>query len=285
MRRVRALRVAFVVSFVLMAGCSLPAPAAPPDGVGDVPRVMAALGDSITRAANPDGAAFGDHPEFSWATGAAGLMRNASHAERLRLLAENDSVITHNLARSGARVIDLPRQAGLAVEARAEYVTIMLGTNDACALGDESLFRDSLHEGLRLLRDGLPAGAVVYVVSVPNLTALRNLSAEHPHLQRTWDATRICPALLSSESGDETRAEVGRLVDAYNAILAQETASFGVAFDGGIVHATIFDVSDLSDLDFFHPSLSGQRRLADVTWAAGPLAEVERAKISSAAAP
>ena len=40
-------------------------------------------------------------------------------------------------------------------------------------------------------------------------------------------------------------------------------------YDGGAVFAYSFSKQDVSKLDYFHPSLSGQADLAEVTWRSG----------------
>jgi len=40
-------------------------------------------------------------------------------------------------------------------------------------------------------------------------------------------------------------------------------------FDGGAVYREPFTMADISPVDYFHPSLEGQAKLAATTWAAG----------------
>jgi hypothetical protein len=56
---------------------------------------------------------------------------------------------------------------------------------------------------------------------------------------------------------------------AFNQILADFCAQYTrCRWDGGAVYNYQFSASQVSSLDFFHPSLSGQAALARVTWAA-----------------
>jgi hypothetical protein len=63
-------------------------------------------------------------------------------------------------------------------------------------------------------------------------------------------------------------------------VVAQELADNGVLasvchryrhcrYDGGAVYRTQFTALNVSTVDYFHPNLSGQQILAQVTWAAG----------------
>jgi hypothetical protein len=55
----------------------------------------------------------------------------------------------------------------------------------------------------------------------------------------------------------------------FNQILAEVCAAYArCRWDGGAVYDYRFSASQVSTLDFFHPSLSGQAALARVTWAA-----------------
>ena len=233
---------------------------------------MAALGDSITRGVNIDGAAPGEHPEASWATGNASFIANDSHAQRLLTQGALEDGV-HNFARSGARMEDFHRQARLAVDARAEYVTALFGANDACGGSSADAFRAAFRAGADVLRDGLPRGATVYVVSVPNVTALWELHRDNERAQAAWRWFGACPALLSQAASDEDRARMTARVDAFNRVLAEETAAYGFHWDDGAVHDAQLAWDDVSNLDYFHPSFSGQLRLAEVSWRAGPFAE------------
>src|SRR5215207_549966 len=98
-------------------------------GPGPVPKSMAALGDSMTRGFNACGFFF-DCTSHSWSTGTYQPVR--SHY--LRLLALSPAISGHNYndARSGARMADLNGQAAMAVSQKVDYVTILMGANDAC---------------------------------------------------------------------------------------------------------------------------------------------------------
>jgi hypothetical protein len=80
-----------------------------------LPERMAAVGDSITRAADVC-CWYGDHPANSWSTGAASWDGVRSHYERLLPLDPDIAGRNFNLAVSGARMSDGPRQAQAAVD-------------------------------------------------------------------------------------------------------------------------------------------------------------------------
>ena len=267
-----ALRVVLLAGMVLAAGCvGAGDPAAP--GTLDS---MAALGDSITMAANLDRSRTGDNPGTSWATGVVADDGVESHYERLQPDVEDRTVL---LARSGARMADLARQAEQAVALGARYVTVLMGGNDACAgtvarMTSVESYRERFREAARTLDEGLPRGAVVCVVSVPNVTGLREAFWNDTQARAVWRLLGVCQALLSERATEEDVAAVRERLVAYNQVLREETDAFGFAFDDDAVFREPIRREHVSPLDYFHPSLEGQRRLAEITWDAGPLAKL-----------
>jgi hypothetical protein len=54
-----------------------------------------------------------------------------------------------------------------------------------------------------------------------------------------------------------------------NAALASVCAAYPTCrFDGYATYNTSFTASDVSTIDYFHPSLQGQNKIAAVTWGA-----------------
>jgi lysophospholipase L1-like esterase len=123
---------------ILLAAAFALAPAAAVADAPPVPGSMASMGDSITRGFNACGF-YVDCTSRSWSTGSNATVN--SHYRRLR--AVNPSLVAYNDAKSGAKVADMAGQAQTAVSQGADYVTILIGANDACASSD-------LRGGLRL---------------------------------------------------------------------------------------------------------------------------------------
>lgn len=259
--------------FVAVLGLALPGAAA----AEPLPNSMAATGDSITRAFNAGAIPFIETPWNSWSTGE---LRSWTHYRRI--LASNWRILgrNHNDAKSGARMADLERQAGLAVSQRVEYVTILMGANDACASSEAAMtpvgvFRDQFEEAMTKLAVGLPQ-ARVYVVSIPDVYRLWLLFHEDPSAVLAWTLTGFCRSMLarptSTTAEDEARRQrVRQRVIEYNGVLGEVCALYvRCHFDGNAVFDYPFGRQHVSRWDYFHPSLAGQRALANVTWAAGP---------------
>jgi lysophospholipase L1-like esterase len=99
-------------------------------GEPPLPNSMAAIGDSITQAADVC-CWYGDHPGKSWSVG-GDADSISSHYERI--LAMNPGIAGSAFmdAVSGAKMDDAAAQAVLAVSQQPGYVTILMGANDAC---------------------------------------------------------------------------------------------------------------------------------------------------------
>lgn len=264
------LRVAVLVAFLSLAAPGMARAEA-------LPNSMAATGDSITRAFNAGAVPFTETPWNSWSTGE---LRSWTHYRRI--LASNFRIFgrNHNDAKSGARMADLQRQAGLAVSQRVEYVTVLMGANDACASSEAAMtpvatFRAQFEQAMATLAAGLPQ-ARIYVVSVPDIYRLWALFHEDPRAVLAWSLTRFCRSMLarptSTAPEDEARRQrVRQRVIEYNGVLAEVcTIYVRCHSDGNAVFDYPFAREHVSRWDYFHPSLGGQRALANVTWAAGP---------------
>jgi lysophospholipase L1-like esterase len=237
------------------------------------PASMAALGDSIT-AGFASCATLVACARNSWSTGTSAAVN--SHYRRIR--ADDDRIDghEHNFAVPGARAADLEGQARRAVAARAEYVTILIGANDACraTTGDmtpAATFRDRIDAALRVLRTGLPKARVL-VVSLPDLYRLWQLGHTDTHAVRAWNLG-VCPSLLadptSTDRSDQARRRaVAARIDAYDDELEAACRAYGkrCRWDHGAVHDVRFSLSLVNHLDYFHPDADGQKRLAEVTY-------------------
>jgi lysophospholipase L1-like esterase len=294
LRRVAVALVALSVNFALLAG---PAQATKP------PRVMAALGDSITRGYNssgpgcPSGPGL-DCPRNSWATGT----NPAVDSVRERLDAISPQPLTaYNDAVSGARAVNLLSQAQVAATQDPDFVLIEIGANDACASTPTptATFSSQVREAMQVLVSG-NKNVYIQLMSIPDVNNLRTIFTEppDPNALLRWELFSVCQGLLanplSTEPADEARREAFReQVMAYNAALAEVCAEFKrCIWDDEAVfnsHFTTADVATVQDTeginippfnlipifgpgfanstaDYFHPSISGQAKLAEAAW-------------------
>ncbi len=266
---------AAAVTVIVAAGCTEGSSPAGAEGERPAePRGMAALGDSITRAfaACAQG---GDCTETSWATGSAEHLD--SHAQRLGL---DDPDGSHNLAVSGARVAGLASQVEAAVRVRPDYVTVLIGANDACAAEEAGMtsveeYTRSFDTALDGLVQALP-GARILVLSVPDLARLWEVGKDRPDVRRVWESSGVCGAMLAdpTDTGAAAQARRDRVrarLQAYNAAMAAACARHAprCRHDRNAVFDYRFGLHDLSTVDYFHPSRRGQATLARVAWEAG----------------
>ena len=248
----------------------------PPPTLVGYPNSMAALGDSITRAFNTGALPFTDAERNSWATGTNESVR--SHY--IRILGQERAALgrNDNQARSGARVEDLLAQVRAANEDAVSYITILIGANDVCTSGVDSMttvdaFRDAFGEAMHALTAGSPR-ARIFVASIPDVYRLWALLKESFWARLAWRLLNVCPSLLDdprSTDADDVRRRraVRRRTRAFNEQLEEVCARYlHCRFDDRAVYADPFTPSDVSSRDFFHPSVEGQERLSSITWGA-----------------
>ncbi|MEU6687431.1 SGNH/GDSL hydrolase family protein [Streptomyces sp. NPDC046832] len=235
------------------------------------PASVAAVGDSITRGFDACDV-LSDCPEASWATGASPEVDSLA----VRLLGRTGAAErSWNYAVTGARMADLPGQVARAVRRAPQLVTVMVGANDACrstpsAMTPVSAFRADFEDSLKSLRKALPK-AQVFVASVPNLKRLWSEGRTSPLGKQVWKLG-ICPSMLGDADALDSaatlrRETVQKRVEDYNKVLEEVCAEDErCRYDGGAVYDYRFGTAQLSRWDYFHPSVNGQARLAEIAY-------------------
>jgi hypothetical protein len=118
-----------------------------------------------------------------------------------------------------------------------------------------------------VLASGLPAGSHVFVSSIPNVYRLWQLFHTNPAARFIWSAAQICQSMLSPSNTEQDRQAVLAREQAFNQVLAEVCNQYAFCrFDDYAVFNYQFTASQVSKLDYFHPSLSGQAVLASITW-------------------
>lgn len=261
-----------VAAVVVLSGSGASASVAEP-----LPAVMAALGDSISAGFNACGWYVACRSR-SWSAGDNAQV--SSHYGRLAARSRELSGHNRNFAVPGATSADLLGQVRQAVSAKAGYVTILIGAQDACVSSERvmtpvEVYRRRVDEALAELRAGLPE-ARVFVASIPDMRRLWRVGKDNAIARSFWTIGRICPAMLVDPTSRarkdvNRRARVrARLMD-YNSAFATACAAYGplCRTDGGAVFSFPFTLDHISKWDFFHPNAEGQRVLARETFARG----------------
>ena len=234
------------------------------------PSSMAALGDSITQAADVC-CWYGDHPTSSWSTGSSPDDGVLSHYERLVSLQPAIAGHGSNNAVTGAQASGLPRQVSLALAQKPDYVTILIGANDLCTSSTLTMtstadFTTQVSSALAALHQGLPQ-AKIFVSSIPNIHQLWSVLRGSWVARTVWSTAGVCQSMLASANTDETRQQVVSREAAFNQILSSACAQYSQCrWDGYATYNLAFSASQVSTLDYFHPNRSGQAALAQVTW-------------------
>jgi lysophospholipase L1-like esterase len=250
--------------------------AVPAPNLTGYPNSIGAIGDSITRAYNTGTVPFTDAPGNSWSTGTRSSVE--SHYLRIREAAPAIVDRTFNNAVTGAKVADLDAQVAAVNDQAVAYVTILIGANDLCTrtvgrMTPVSAFRMEFEHAMAMLSAGSPR-ARLYVVSIPNVYRLWFLLHDNLFARTAWRTLGICQSLLedprSTDADDVARRRAVRERNiAFNEVLDEVCALYvHCRFDEGAVFNDPFTSDDVSTRDYFHPSIRGQTRLAQVTWSA-----------------
>jgi lysophospholipase L1-like esterase len=288
-----------VALFVLLA---MPALAQPvPKDERRAPLRLVSLGDSITEAVNAEEfhpwKPLTRNPWAGWANGYVGkwelrLGRTDVNSHNQRITEQFGKVGRKNkeAAKTGAESDVLWKQARKAVKKKADYVTILMGQNDVCGddvseIPTDEEFELNVRTAFDLLRDGLPPGATVYALAIVDIHQLWVIK-DDLELFFDVDCADVWDLLASEDvpcgtmlGGDDVAREFtrGRLDD-FNALLAGLVAEYDASdphHHWEFTYASFdlkFEAEDVSEVDCFHPSAEGQRKLSEATWTAGPFA-------------
>jgi len=233
--------------------------------------VMGALGDSITSGVNSTG--WGSQIEHSWATGNHSDGQVVSHFMRLKNTFQDRVIERHNVARGGAKASGLASQVRDLAGLQPDYVSVLIGANDACGWSEDSSsqisgFKNSVATAMTGLID-LNPDVKILLLPIPNMYGLWEVGSGMS-CQWLWDLTGICSPLLSSARTRAERQAFQARVDRANLKL-QEVAdeySENIMFDLSLAQYQ-FSAEHISRLDCFHPSGQGQNLVAELSWETG----------------
>ena len=245
-----------------------------PAAADSAPSSMASMGDSITRGFNACGW-YVDCTYRSFSTGGSTLI----NSHYLRILAKTPAISgrNYNDARSGAKVSAMPGQAAAAVSQKVDYVTILIGANDACTSSESTMtpvttYRSYLNSAFATLNTLSPRPRVA-AISIPDVYRLWQVGHTNAGALTAWSTYGICQSLLyrawsTSSTDDARRTRVRQRVIDYNTQLAKACTAYGSAckFDNNAVFNYQFSLSQLSAWDYFHPNTSGQAKLAQLSY-------------------
>jgi lysophospholipase L1-like esterase len=265
------------------------------------PNRLSSIGDSISEAINaewfnPFEITTRNH-WASWVNGFHGFwerMLGKSNVSSFnqRITARFGSTGRANFmeARGGADSYDLVQQATQAVSHGASFVTMFMGHNDVCQssfadIPTDAEFEANWRASLNILKNGLPAGATVYVASIVDIYRLYQLGHEKEALgivdcSTIWLATLFdmfpCGTMLSPANSEADRQFTRSRNIAFNQILQALVAEYSQSDPNHYYHFSDavfqyqFVPSQVSNFDCFHPSAAGQRDLSLLLWNTGP---------------
>lgn len=228
--------------------------------------LVGALGDSITAAHNASVA--DTNADASWSTGSAAV---GSHRVRLKQALPHVEIDAINLAVSGARSAALPQQAEVLAAKKPDYVTILIGANDLAdwlLLGESGAavetFRRNVQQAVQTLIAANPRVLIV-LSGIPDQSRVLSLA-----LRSTGNpAARLMAQLppgFHAKVESVWRDRWGRANAALQSIAEAYTANVRFVTKVPLLR---FEPEHLSPIDFYHPSVEGQKLLAAVTWEQG----------------
>ena len=148
-----------------------------------------------------------------------------------------------------------------------------MGANDVCTssispMTPTATFQKQFQAALTDFFAADP-NAHVSVNSIPNIYQLWSLEHSNPRAEAEWQWFGICRSMLSSSNTAADRQTVLAREQADNNALATVCNQFAnCKWDNLATYNYAFTTSDISTIDYFHPSVSGQNTLAGITWGA-----------------
>jgi lysophospholipase L1-like esterase len=273
MNRMRSISLAALVAAATLSGCAAQEPPAP---VVSTPKAVptpasydtvAVVGDSISVGYN---ACSGGGPckDASWATGS--MPQVHSVAARLGISTSSD---VHNLAISGSRIRNTPQEMSR-ITAPVDLVLVLAGANDICQPSVASMTEpETFAWRLRQLLDEIDRqspDAAVLVMSVPDVTQVATIDGVPARVQTQRINATLCGSVLGTSRHEVTADDIAMVkqrIKDYDAAIIDECAERERCVDdGGALTAHRFVLDQLSRVDYFHPSLEGQRAISQMAW-------------------
>ncbi|MDQ1136199.1 lysophospholipase L1-like esterase [Microbacterium sp. SORGH_AS 1204] len=280
MRTTNAAGATGLALIVLLAGCTSPEAPPTPQAEATAPSIravssIAVVGDSMSVGM----AACGTRdacPAASWALGTDADV--SSIRERVSAASGGTEITPLSLARPGAAVADRITAVEKAKGESADLVLVAVGTNDVCTSSMDEItpvdaFGESYGELLETIRAGVP-GAPIVATSLPDISQLWAAGRDDSSIVSLWNQSPSCRTLLgdadSDAASDEARrASVMETWAGYNTAIAAACAAVtDCTTDDGAISRITFSLDDISTADHFHPSASGQAKVAEAAWPA-----------------
>ena len=235
-----------------------------------LPNSIGAAGDSVTRAFDVNSAGvLHDNPQDSWSTG----WNPAIVSQYQRIWAKNKTIKGHvfNVAQTGTLMQSLDNQLVALARKHVSYATILMGHNDLCSQTIPEMTRVSVFraEFRRSLTDFFTRdhSGHVYVSSLLNLFRLWQVLHNNRSAESIWGGYGLCQSMFNREDTNAQRQTVRMREEAFNDVLGSVCKTFAhCRWDGGAGFRYRFGPSFVSTVDYFHPSVAGQKLLAALTW-------------------
>jgi lysophospholipase L1-like esterase len=232
--------------------------------------VMGALGDSITTAF--DSYHILSEKSGNWSSGWGKFEDFESHKIKLEKLLEKP-VVAFNMAIPGvtSRMLGFQTKRLLKKAKAPDYVTILIGANDACRWKDNykkdlEKYKNNVASSVANLTLANPKVKIL-LVPVPNMNRLWELGKDNKKCLAVWRGLNLCNPLFGRNVTDEGRERFSERIKGINSTLKEISEKYptNVAYYDFLTEIE-FDEEYISEIDCFHPSAYGQKMIADVTF-------------------
>ncbi len=235
--------------------------------------VMGAIGDSITTGF--DAKTPLNNKSLSWSTGNNIFGFVNSHYRRA-VKKFSGPVVKYNVAKVGSNSAGLAQQLTRLTDKlkgrELDYLTVMSGANDVCWWPrDHKSYLDRYQANMRQTIETakkLNPNVKITLVPIPNMLLLYELGKAKGCSYR-WRLFPMCDVLFFSQEESDRVAFGERLRDLNDTLhgLADEYSD-NVYFAERVGTAK-YVVEDISGIDCFHPSMTGQQKIAEDSWVGG----------------
>ena len=232
--------------------------------------VIGSIGDSISTAMNSNG--WGNRKQNNWSTGTTRNRNLRSHFHKLQQLFQK-KVEPYNFAVAGATSYDIASQVGKLLPYNPDYVTILIGANDACHWKKDyhkqlNEFKKNINNAVKRLIAHNPQVKLL-LVPIPNMYHLWKTVHQKGSCQMRWNLFNVCSNLLDSDRTEKERLAFQQRIVFANDYLEEIANNHlqHIRFNRSIANHH-FKWEHVSPRDCFHPSVTGQNVISQLTWEA-----------------
>lgn len=231
---------------------------------------MGAIGDSISTGFNSYHIL--SERDGNWSTGSGKYPDFESHKMKLEKLLKRP-VSAVNVAIPGTTSNSLKFQVKklLRRAPKLDYVTFLIGANDACRWDNDyqedlEKYEENVSLAMNKLTTANPKVKIL-LVPIPDMNRLYELGKDKNKCQRVWKLIPLCDPLFKKKLTDNERDLFSHKVKDINLKLKDISAKYpNNVFYYDFIADIQYDEEHVSEIDCFHPSPYGQKMISEFTF-------------------